>query len=252
VAEDETGVRYWMKDLVEGSECSTVRAGEMLEAVEQLAQLHTQTHSLPMNIPPFMKSERMQLEQMYRRHVRELVQVKNYVHARKSRNTFEQLFWEQYPYYIEQAKQAIARLEDCALQEGDNTCLCHGDFNQHNILRTAEGMRIVHFETMCCNEPVVDLSNFVRKMLEKNHWDVELGIRLLETYDRTRPLSERERNLLYVTLLFPEKFWKVSNHYNNSHKAWVSQRDIEKLKRIMATEEERRKFLQNLLAFLQK
>jgi hypothetical protein len=51
---------------------------------------------------------------------------------------------------------------------------------------------------------------------------------------------------LYVLLLFPEKFWKLANHYLSSHKAWVSGRDIEKLDRIMEQEGRRQEFLENL------
>ena len=63
-------------------------------------------------------------------------------------------------------------------------------------------------------------------------------------------LCREEKQLLHVLLLFPEKFWKVSNHYSNSHKAWVSGRDIEKLNRLIAAEPAREHFLENLFSFL--
>ena len=88
-------------------------------------------------------------------------------------------------------------------------------------------------------------------MLEKNHWDTELGMRMIATYDRGRPMSDREKKILYLLFLFPEKFWKISNHYYNSHKAWVSQRDIEKLKRMIEIEPARQQFLENLFSFVE-
>ncbi len=57
-----------------------------------------------------------------------------------------------------------------------------------------------------------------------------MGKHILEAYEKQRKLCKEEKQLLHVLLLFPEKFWKVSNHYSNSHKAWVSGRDIEKIK----------------------
>jgi hypothetical protein len=83
-------------------------------------------------------------------------------------------------------------------------------------------------------------------MMEKNNWNRELGMRLIASYDRIRPIGEEEYRRLYVLLLFPEKFWKLANHYLSSHKAWVSGRDIEKLDRIMEQEGRREEFLQNL------
>lgn len=251
VAVDEMGTRYWLKDMIIGSECSTSRENEMQGALEQLAELHRALLDSSFVIPDFMKNERNEPGQLYRRHYRELIKVKNYVRSRKTRNEFEARFKEQYPHYIANAAEAIRLLEELEMQypkEGET--LCHGEFNQHNVLRTADGIRIVNFENMCCNEPVVDLANFIRKMMEKNEWDTRLGIRLLESYDRKRSLSERERHLLYVQLLFPEKFWKISNHYNNTHKAWVSQRDIEKLNRIAAAEPARERFLENMFSYI--
>jgi len=97
---------------------------------------------------------------------------------------------------------------------------------------------------------VVDLANFVRKMLEKNRWEKDLGMRLLEQYDKARAMCADEKKLLYAMLLFPEKFWKVSNHYSNSRKTWVSEREIEKLVRMSELEPARSRFLENMLSFL--
>ena len=250
VAEDEYGMRYWLKDLVSGSECSAGSKGDMVNALMRLAELHTLLYSCTIEIPPFMKNERNEPGQLYRRRYRELVKVKNYVHSRKSRNDFELAFQGQYPHYIKNAKDALGLLEEIETQGMQKMHLCHGDFNQHNALRTPEGIRIVNFENMSCNEPVVDLANFVRKMMEKNNWDTGLGMRLIEAYESKRELCARERKFLYLSLLFPEKFWKLSNHYSNSHKAWVSGRDIEKLNRMIEIEPERIKFLENLFSFL--
>lgn len=250
VAEDEYGMRYWLKELVSGSECSAGSKNDMVNALMQLAELHKHLLSCRMEIPAFMKNERNEPGQLYRRHYRELVKVKNYVHSRKSRNDFEMSFQGQYPHYIQNAKDALGLLEEIETGEIQQIHLCHGDFNQHNALRTPEGIRIVNFENMNCNEPVVDLANFVRKMMEKNNWDTVLGMNLIEAYESRRKLSARERKFLYLSLLFPEKFWKLANHYSNSHKAWVSGRDIEKLNRMIEIEPKRTKFLENLFSFL--
>ena len=58
-------------------------------------------------------------------------------------------------------------------------------------------------------------------------------MRLIDIYARERTISREERQMLSVILLFPEKFWKISNHYINSHKAWVSERDIEKIRQMI-------------------
>lgn len=248
VATDEMGMRYWLKEMVSGSECSTNRETDMQKAVVQLARLHTALAACAPEIPDFMKTDRNDPANVCRRHYRELIKVKNYVFARKSRNEFERLFLAQYEHYMQDAMEAMRILDEEQLRPVKG--LCHGDFNQHNVLRTPEGFRIAHFENMGYTTPVVDLANFVRKMLEKNRWEKGLGMHLLEDYDRERAMSADEKRLLYVVLLFPEKFWKVSNHYSNSRKTWVSEREIDKLGRMIELEPARSSFLENMLSFL--
>ena len=249
IVTDESGIRFWLKDLVEGSECQTSRERELLSGSAALAGFHRTAAVCTGEIPAFMKNAKNEPQKLYERHYRELIQVKNYVLSRRTRNEFERSFWEQYPHYIAQAKAAVQLLKQ--RKDGENVHgFCHGECNQHNLLCTRQGVRLVNFENMSYGEPVVDLANFLRKIMEKNNWNIPLGRRMLDAYEKVRPLERKERDLLYELLLFPEKFWKVTNHYSNSHKAWVSGRDIEKLKRLIAMETQREHFLENLFSFL--
>ena len=249
VAEDESGTRYWLKDMTAGSECSPGRRLDMTGAVKELAKLHEALSLCGLELPVFMQSEPGRAKNRCTRHCRELVRMKNYVQGRKSKNEFERCYQKAFPHFIQQAQQALEMqggIDDAVLRQE----LCHGDFNQHNVIKTTSGFRVVNFENMCCHSGMWDLANFVRKMMEKNGWDTELGKSLLEIYDRKRPLSGQDWKLLYSALLFPEKFWKITNHYQNSHKAWVSQRDIEKLNRLVEIEPQRERFLENLFSFM--
>ena len=247
-ATDDMGMRYWLKDMINGAECSTSRAPDMARAIAQLAKLHSALAGCMREVPDFMQSDRNDPANVCRRHYRELIKVKNYVQKRRSRNEFERSFLAQYVHYMGDATEAIRILNEEELHPDRG--LCHGDFNQHNVIRTPDGFCIVHYENMSYATPVVDLANFMRKMLEKNRWDKNLGMHLLEQYDKVRTMSADEKRLLYVVLLFPEKFWKVSNHYSNSRKAWVSEREIEKLERMEKNEPARSAFLENMLSFL--
>lgn len=72
---------------------------------------------------------------------------------------------------------------------------------------------------------------------------------LIRGYDRVRKLSPEELKYLYVYLAYPEKFWKIANRYYNSHKAWLSGRNIEKLEKVVAQEDAREQFLKMLFHF---
>lgn len=250
LALDETETGYLLKDMFAGSECSTKSPEEMYAAVQMLAKLHMYFETCPIEIPEFIGGEENQLLVLYEKHYRELIKVKNYVKARKRKNEFEMKFQHEYPYYMEQAGRSVDMLSECAKVSG-GCKLCHGDFNQHNVIHTKNGWQIINFEFMNSNLLMSDLANFLRKMMEKNNWNLGLGLNLIQEYACCRQISKEEYKQLYILLLFPEKFWKISNHYYNTHKAWLSGRNIEKLDRMREQEEARTRFLENLFSIVE-
>jgi hypothetical protein len=82
--------------------------------------------------------------------------------------------------------------------------------------------------------------------MEKNGWDGGLGIAVIAAYEKERALEPEEKTLLYAMLLYPEKYWKLVNFYYNSRKSWISSRNLEKLIKIRAQEENRAFFLAKL------
>ena len=89
----------------------------------------------------------------------------------------------------------------------------------------------------------------MRKILEKYEWDIQTAYKMLDEYDKVKPVSDIDLELLGVLFSFPEKFWKIANRYYNSHKAWLSGRNIEKLEKVVAQEDAREQFLQMLFHF---
>ena len=60
-------------------------------------------------------------------------------------------------------------------QGGQSAGFCHGDYNQHNILFSKNGIGIVHFECFSYQIQVSDLANYMRKnagkkQLEHRTW----------------------------------------------------------------------------------
>ena len=78
---------------------------------------------------------------------------------------------------------------------------------------------------------------------------IGLGMDLICAYDRVRRLTAVELNYLYLYMAYPEKFWKIANRYYNTHKAWVSGRNIEKLEKFIRQEDERERFLEMMRHF---
>lgn len=246
VTEDET--KYIVLDIFSGAECDTRSREDMMRAVRLLAELHNHTQQYQGEIPEFVKTDQNAFLALCEKHNRELNKVKNYIRAKKKKNEFEMLFWGQYARYMEKAEQVTRQLREMHAEE-DMIGFCHGDYNQHNVIMARNGSAIVHFDSLSYQIRVSDLANFMRKMMEKNNWNTGLGIDLIRAYDEVRKLSVQELKYLYLYMAYPEKFWKIANHYYNAHKAWVSGRNIEKLEKFICQEETREQFLEMLFHF---
>lgn len=246
VAEDET--KYILYDAYLGAECDTKNRDEMIAAVKKLAELHMESSTYEGEIPEFVRANQNALLFLYERHNRELNKVKNYIRAKKKKNEFEMLFARQYERYMEKADYITEQLRGMQAEEGI-VGFCHGDYNQHNVIFASQEIAIVHFESFAYQIRVSDLANFLRKMMEKHNWNTGLGMDLIRAYDEIRRLSAQELRYLYLYMAYPEKFWKIANHYFNAHKAWISGRNIEKLEKFIQQEDERERFLEMLFHF---
>lgn len=72
---------------------------------------------------------------------------------------------------------------------------------------------------------------------------------MLDAYSRRRPLNSRELEYIALKLAYPEKFWKVANTYYHSNKAWIPEKNVEKLMLATLQTEEKNKFLEDVFSF---
>ena len=151
--------------------------------------------------------------------------------------------------FYEEAQKVVALQRQELQEHGEETVqqgiygICHGDYNQHNVVFLRQGIAVLNFEKASYDVQVADLANFMRKILEKHNWNMGLGMDMLKAYNMIRKLDHQELDQLYIRLAYPEKFWKIANHYFNTSKAWVCGRNLEKLEKFIAQNEARESFL---------
>lgn len=260
IAVDVDETAYMVRDWYEGKECDVKNRDDIIKAIRQLAVLHNMFRSFTDDIPDFLKVSSDTLLQENEKHYRELKKVKNYIGAKKKKNDFEIAFAKSCDVFMNQArwvielqqkeqaepaqKEAQTALEQKEEPEESIYGICHGDFNYHNVIFSREGVTVLNYEKALYDVQAGDLSNFMRKILEKHNWNLGLGMDMLDAYNKVRLLTAAEMKQLYIRLAYPEKFWKISNHYYNSNKAWMCSRDLEKLSKVVGQEEAKERFLQ--------
>ena len=248
ITTDDEGDPYVLTDWYAGRECSTRDKEEILRAVAHMAGMHKSMHGISREneIRSVFEKENV-LDGMERRR-REFKTIRNYIAHKKQKNTFDRKFMEVYPEFDAAGKHAQAILEDVGYQQMyEQACeeqrLCHGDYTQHNILVMGGEMALVRFDQMHFELQIYDLYVFMRKILEKNRWNVGLGLAMLSTYHRILPLNDGQIRCLYAMLVFPEKFWKIVNRYYNTRKSWMSAQNMSKLDKLIREREQRNIFL---------
>ena len=114
---------------------------------------------------------------------------------------------------------------------------------------TYNGVATTNFEHVQENIQVTDFYYFLRKVMEKNHWDVHLGDKMVNAYHKYLPISKDEMEYIAIYLAYPEKFWKAANSYYRSRKVWLPAKNLEKLELFIKQSEEKKTFLETIFSF---
>ena len=252
----EDGIKYVVKRWYDGKECDIRKEQEIVGATKNLAKLHKVLRG-PIDFGEESETFVMEGEDLrkeYCRHNREMKKVRAFIRGKVGKREFELMFLKYFDAMYDWAQSASARLEQSEYellmqQSREKTTITHGEYNYHNVLMMQDGIATTNFEHFHQDVQLADLYYFLRKTMEKNHWNVMLGDKMLEAYSEILPLGEREMEYLAISLSYPEKFWKAANSYYRSSKAWIPMKSVEKLEVAIHQTEEKKHFLEAIFSF---
>ncbi|MBE5949601.1 MAG: hypothetical protein E7261_11340 [Lachnospiraceae bacterium] len=244
---------YYLKNWPEGQEIDIKSGAGSCLAVKSLAILHMNMNEIDVPQEIVFAKGRSFKEDM-RRHNKELKHVRGFIRSKRSKSDFELKVLECFDLFYGQGEKTLEYMcSEKNLISGDESTdnsymktLCHGNFNHHNILAGDRGVFVTNFDRVSYNNQITDLYLLLRKCMEKQNWNAELGIHMLREYDKLKPITAEEKRIIYILFLYPEKFWKIVNHYYNGNKSWVSGKSIGKLQALVELETKRQIFLDEL------
>lgn len=252
VTQDKDMRKYVLKNHIEGVECDIKNPQDISNMVRNLANIHKymqcgESIELSMEV---QNPEILRLE--FEKHNKELRKIRRYIRTRSRISVFETKFLKEFEEFYREGEEALEKLSKSSYQDlsrisVEKGCICHGDYNYHNVIFAKNKTATVNFEKCHVGIQMEDLYDFMRKILEKNNWDKRLGKRILTEYKKVREISSEEQENLYIRLSYPEKFWKLANQYFNSNKAWISNKTIEKLETVSAQNSKKQEFLKGFM-----
>ncbi|MDD6806709.1 MAG: CotS family spore coat protein [Lachnospiraceae bacterium] len=241
---------YVLKEYFPGSEINYKDLSACEKAVQRLAGIHLcsdiwfeEQKEMEGILPVYQVSKELE------RHNRELKKVKRYLKEKGTKSPFELYLSQHYDYFYDSALQVVEELQyyDTVKACSGDYVICHGDFQYHNILDSNGSLGIINFEKCVQDYGIRDLCLFMRKLLEKSNWSLQVGDRLFSAYDAVKPLTLGDRVQLRYRLAYPEKFRKIVNYYYNSGKAWIPGKNMEKLALLQEQEQQKQEFLAKIL-----
>lgn len=234
--------KYVVKRWCGFRECDSKNLSDVVRAIRTLALFHKETESL---IPDEKLYKGASIKQDMERHTDEIARVAKYLAKRSNRKGFETLALKGCENFLEEAKDALLVLSESCWGEGAQMGICHGCFTYHNV-GFGELPIMTDFEKLNYGHYMCDLYHILRKILEKNDWDMKLGYKLISEYDSVNSITDADLKLLTALFSYPEKFWKLINAYFNSRKIWIPEKNYEKLKKVIEQNQKRREFLDTL------
>ena len=236
ITESEDGGKYIVKRWYNCRDCDVSQYSDIMNTVRSVAFMHKELSNENLEkiyLDPAINDE-------YIRREKEMMHIRKYLLSKRDKNYFEELAIKTYDVFMPDFSEAA---ELCRNLDFGEPNLYHGSFNHHNVSFSDRIPVISNFEKMSYGCRLRDLYSFTRKILEKNNWNRELGMTMLDEYNRIMPLDTKRIKALFI---FPERFWKIMNVYFNTSKSFIPTKNIEKLRNLIEQNKNRREFIEGI------
>lgn len=233
---------FALRKTFSGPECDIHSLKDLKNASRTLGSLHKISSDLTFSSDNLRKYT--SVYKHYQQKYSEMKSIHRFIRGKKNKGTFEYRFLEHFSEFQKQMETALKILYE---SPPSRTGWCHGTYNQHNVIMGEPEPAVLHFEHFFYGYPILDFYYFLRKVLEKNDYRFAFCETMIKSYTREFTLTRKDFRCLYGLLLFPEKFWKISNQYMSHKKHWISPRYINKLEEFTISKELRTIFLEKYI-----
>lgn len=254
LSRDSEETTYLLKAWREGRECDPRSELDVCRCMEGLAIFHTAAKEIWKfsDSKEREKYEGTDLAIELEKRTRELKKVQSFIRKKQKKSDFESSYLEVVPKFLTEAEEITRKMcesgyEELRAESLERGTICHGEYMQHNVLFDRSKLIITNFEHAHLDLQCMDVSLFIRKIMEKQGWKIAQGEKFLRSYEIVCPLKEQERLILALCLSYPEKLWKLANHYYHTNKAWIPAKNLEKLKTFAGQQKERERFVNRVL-----
>ncbi len=217
---------YIMTDWNDGQQADFYNIDDIKKSVKLLAKMHIAGNGFT-NLLGDTNSVRIKnLGETYEKRYRETIKLKRKIESVGSKTEFEVLYLKNSSLYEEYQqiareftnKEDYKKLVDIA---GQSKNIAHHKYTYHNIITLGiDNTIITGFEKSGYDVQITDLAYIARRIMQRNGWDINLLLSIIEEYNKFIQISNDELGVLKGMIIFPERFAKLCNQYYHSKRRW--------------------------------
>lgn len=241
---------YTLSEWIEGRECDFRNKDEILKASKNLANLHISSKGYEPPENSKLKTDLGRWSHLMEKRVKSFEKMREMSRKKGSRAKFDFNYFKSVQFYKELGFKAIEVLRDSQYLElcqraEDEKGFCHHDYTYHNIvIDSQDNYNVIDFDYCKREIRTYDLSAFLIKVLKRVDWDFEYAKMVIDAYNEISELVEEEYRVLYAFLLFPQRYWRLSNRYYYNEVNWPLNTFNNKMEEIIAEQDKYLNFLE--------
>lgn len=242
---------YTLSEWIEGRECDFNSNEDLINASQTLAILHERSKEYEPPENSKLKTDLGRWPHLMEKRVRSFEKMRDMARKKGNKAQFDLNYIKNYDFFKQIGIKAINILNTseyvnlCKKTE-DEKAFCHHDYTYHNIIIDKEdNVNIIDFDYCKREIRVYDLSNYLMKVLKRCDWDIKYAKLIIDAYNKISPLEECEYRVLFAFLLFPQRFWRLSNRFYYNEVNWGQSTFNKKIQELIDEREKYSKFIED-------
>ncbi|MFX0548324.1 CotS family spore coat protein [Hathewaya histolytica] len=227
---------YTLSQWIEGRECDFYNNNDIIIASKKLAQLHVSSKGYEPPENSKLKSDLGRWPYLMEKRVNSFGKMRNMVRKKKNRKSdFDIEYLKHMEFYKElgiKAREILnnSSYESLCVEAENEKSFCHHDYTYHNIIvGENDNINVVDFDYCKRELRAYDISNFITKVLKRREWDIDIAKLIIDSYNSISKLKEEEYEVIYAFLMFPQRFWRLSNRHYYNETAWIQNTFMKKI-----------------------
>ena len=217
---------FVMSDWYNGPEIDFCNLQDIYRTMRLLGQMHIAGEEFSAIGHDVRDAKIKNLGDTYNKRYSETIKLKKRISNAGNKTEFEVLYLKNASEYMALQEMAIGfistdKYERLIRVARQRQTIAHHKYTYHNIKRVDEENVILSgFERSGYDVQLTDVAYVIRRIMQKNEWDLDLLVNIINEYSKIRPLSSNEWDIMKGMIIFPDRFSKLCNKYYYSKRRW--------------------------------